>query len=78
VKNINMFYWPNGVGYWGVGADSQKLEKEILHPFAIPFYVCGENFSASHQQWMEGALETSDKVVALVKHKLRKTRKMKS
>jgi hypothetical protein len=77
VTNINVFYWPYGVGYWGVGANSEKLEQELLHPFNIPFFICGENFSASHQQWMEGALETSDKVVGLVKKwlKVRQTRK---
>jgi monoamine oxidase len=73
VTNVKMFYWPNGVGYWGVGADSHKLERELLHPFKIPFFICGENYSADHQQWMEGALETSDKVVGMVKK--RKTRK---
>lgn len=67
VTNVKMFYWPNGVGYWGVGANSHKLERELLHPFKIPFFICGENFSANHQQWMEGALETSDKVVGMVK-----------
>jgi monoamine oxidase len=66
VSNVKMFYWPNGVGYWGVGADSRKLERELLHPFKIPFFICGENYSAKHQQWMEGALDTSDKVVGMV------------
>jgi hypothetical protein len=78
ISHVNMFYWPNGVGYWGVGASSQKLEKELLHPFKrLPFFICGENFSAKHQQWMEGALETSEKVVDMVKQlvKPRKTRK---
>jgi hypothetical protein len=73
VTNVQMFHWPNGVGYWGVGADSRKLEKELLHPFKIPFFICGENFSAKHQQWMEGALETSDIVVGMLKK--RQTRK---
>ena len=72
VTNVNVFYWPHGVGYWGVGANSAKLEKELLHPFTIPFFICGENFSASHQQWMEGALETSEKVVGLIKQFLKK------
>lgn len=79
VSHVNVFYWPHGVGYWGIGADSQKLERELLHPFKnIPFFICGENFSANHQQWMEGALETSEKVVGMVKQffKKRKTRKV--
>ena len=77
VTNVKMFYWPNGVGYWGVGADSRKLERELLHPFKIPFFICGENYSAKHQQWIEGALDTSDKVVGMVKRlKKRQTRRV--
>lgn len=77
LKNINLFYWPHGVGYWGVGANSKKLEKELLHPFAnVPFFICGENFSAAHQQWIEGALETSDKVVGMIKKRARQTRRI--
>jgi hypothetical protein len=78
LQNINMFYWPHGVGIWGVGANSKKLESELLHPFPnTPFFICGENFSARHQQWIEGALETSEKVVGMVKKmfKARQTRK---
>jgi hypothetical protein len=71
-KNVNLFYWPFGVGYWGVGANGKQLQKELLHPFKIPFFICGENFSVSHQQWMEGALETSDKVVVMVKQFFKK------
>jgi monoamine oxidase len=80
ISNINMFYWPHGVGYWGVGANSRQLERELLHPFKkMPFFICGENYSAAHQQWMEGALETSEKVVGMVKQwvKPRKTRKVR-
>ena len=78
LKKINMFYWPYGVGYWGVGADSKKLQRELVHPFKkIPFFICGENFSSANQQWIEGALETSSNVVKLIKHyfKKNKTRK---
>jgi hypothetical protein len=78
IKNVNMFYWPYGVGYWGVGADSKKMQRDLVHPFKnIPFYICGENFSSANQQWIEGALETSSNVVKLVKQSLQfqKTRK---
>jgi monoamine oxidase len=78
MKNVNMFYWPYGVGYWGVGADSKKLQRELVRPFKhAPFFICGENFSSANQQWVEGALETSSNVVKLVKQlfKMRKTRK---
>ena len=63
VKHTKVFYWPEGVGYWGVGADSIAIENQVLQPFRIPLFVCGENYSYAHQQWMEGALETSEKVV---------------
>jgi monoamine oxidase len=67
LKHVKVFYWPDGVGYWGVGADSIKLEKELLHPYpGTPLYVCGENYSHTHQQWMEGALNTANKVAHLI------------
>ena len=57
-------YWDCGVGYWGVGADSSVVSQSIIKPFSdFSFYVCGEHFSEKFQQWMEGALETSEKVV---------------
>ncbi len=62
LRHTQFFYWPHGVGYWGVGADSAVLEKKIMCP-APHLYVCGENYSARHQQWMEGALETARNVV---------------
>lgn len=65
VAHTQVFYWPHGVGYWGVDADSFETEKKLLHPYPdVPLFLCGENFSAEHQQWMEGALETAAKVVS--------------
>ena len=62
--NTRVCYWDCGVGYWGVGADSAATSRAIIKPFCdFSFYVCGEHFSESFQQWMEGALETSEKVV---------------
>jgi hypothetical protein len=59
-----VFYWNCGVGYWGITADSAAVEHTILHPFPkIPLYICGEHYSSKHQQWIEGALDTSRKVV---------------
>jgi hypothetical protein len=60
-----LFYWENGVGYWSVGAKKEILSIKIQHPFPR-FYVCGENYSATNQQWMEGALETSLSVCKLI------------
>jgi hypothetical protein len=62
-KHTKVFYWSCGVGYWGVGADSEKISKKMIKPFPkMELYVCGENFSENGQQWMEGALETSKAV----------------
>lgn len=63
-EEIRVFYWPCGVGYWGVGADSEVVSREIIRPFdQKQLYVCGENYSSRFQQWMEGALETGDRVI---------------
>jgi len=60
----NVFYWKCGVGYWGVGANSQKIAQRLVQPFPQQdLYICGENYSATNQQWMEGALETAEHVV---------------
>jgi monoamine oxidase len=61
IKEVKVFFWPCGVGYWNIGADSEVLAKQLHNPFPH-FYLCGENYSAKHQQWMEGALETSQAV----------------
>ena len=62
-----LFYWPCGVGYWGVGADSAKISKMITQPFGDKkIYVCGEHYSEKSQQWMEGALDTSNRVVEMI------------
>lgn len=54
-------FWKCGVGYWGVGANS---EVDMTRPIAgAPVYLCGEHYSSQFQQWMEGALETAAKVV---------------
>jgi hypothetical protein len=60
----HIFYWPCGVGYWGVGSNSEMVSKEILQPFHdLDLFICGENYSWRNQQWIEGALETSNFVL---------------
>jgi len=59
----HVFYWDCGVGYWGIGANSGEIAKTIEAPFSQPIFICGEHFSEKNQQWIEGALETSDNVV---------------
>jgi len=61
---IKVFFWEHGVGYWGK-VDSQKVSSQLINPFP-GFYLCGENYSAEHQQWMEGALETSERMVEIM------------
>jgi hypothetical protein len=59
-----VFYWDSGVGYWGLGLNSNLIAERLVQPFdKIPVYICGEPFSAESQQWMEGALETSWRVL---------------
>jgi len=55
-----VFYWKCGVGYWGIGADSSGFPLQPIE--TIPIYLCGEHYSATSQQWIEGSLETADRV----------------
>jgi monoamine oxidase len=62
-----VYYWPCGVGYWGVCADSHKISQKMMKPFIKEeIYVCGEHYSERNQQWMEGALETSKTVLDMM------------
>jgi hypothetical protein len=61
-KHTKVFYWHDGVGYWTVGAHKEMIAQQLQNPFPN-FYMCGEHYSTTFQQWMEGALETSKKVV---------------
>ena len=62
---VKVFYWGCGVGYWTVGSDSSRFFEEMMCPAGgdVPLFLCGENYSMSNQQWMEGALETAEKVI---------------
>lgn len=60
--HTKVFYWPHGVGYWTIQSDKEFTSTFLQHPFPH-FYMCGEHYSASFHQWMEGALETSQQVV---------------
>jgi hypothetical protein len=63
--DTQIFYWGCGVGYWGVGADSGAISGAMIRPIGdLHLYVCGEHFSEGFQQWMEGGLETSERVMA--------------
>lgn len=59
-----MYYWECGVGYWAIGADSATVASAMIQPFSgLPIFICGENFSEKHQQWIEGAIDTSNHAV---------------
>lgn len=63
-KHTEIFYWDCGVGYWGVGADSHEVAEKMIQPYKkVNLFICGENYSENGQQWIEGALETGDKVL---------------
>jgi monoamine oxidase len=60
----NIYYWKCGVGYWGLGANSQEISQRMIQPFIKKnIFCCGEHYSEKFQQWIEGALETSEKVL---------------
>ena len=66
-RSTRIFYWKHGVGYWGLGADSKMVAEKILKPFSnMDLYICGENYSEKYQQWMEGALDTSTKIIDMI------------
>jgi len=64
-KVTEMFYWGCGVGYWGLGINSDELSTKLSRPFgdSLDIFFCGEQYSARNQQWMEGALETSNRII---------------
>jgi monoamine oxidase len=70
IKNpiyTNAYYWKTGTGYWLKNKDSRIISKEIIHPNKnVPLLICGENYSET-QGWMEGALETSNEVIKIIK-----------
>ena len=66
-KNTQVFYWEHGVAYFAPGFDSETMPKEIMKPLKdIPIFVCGENYSERNNQWMEGALDTSEYIIKFI------------
>jgi hypothetical protein len=60
-------YWSVGATYWLPGTENvEELSQRLLHPYpqSLPgVYVCGESYSPYNQAWVEGALETAEKVL---------------
>lgn len=68
--DLQLFYWDCAVGHWGVGANSSSMSDSLTQiKDDVPLYICGEQFSSTGQQWMEGALETTHKVVSKITNK---------
>jgi monoamine oxidase len=66
-----IYYWECGVGYWGIGANSETISEAMIQPIPnTALFVCGEHYSHKNQQWMEGALETSNKVISRILSKM--------
>jgi len=60
----HVFYWKCGTGYWGVNADSDLLTQQFIQPYSDKnLFICGEHYSNIGQQWMEGAIETGNRVI---------------
>jgi hypothetical protein len=63
-RKTEVFYWEHGVAYFGPGFDSKTMPRQIMRPYKrMPLFVCGENYSEKNNQWMEGALDTSDYIL---------------
>jgi hypothetical protein len=68
--------WAMGCTYWQplgkkevyVSADELMTRTHQPYPRSLPgVYVAGESFSAGNQCWVEGALETAEAVVKMIK-----------
>ena len=54
-------YWSHGTHYWLPNVNINDVHNNLIKPFDYRLYICGEAYS-NYQSWMEGALETADKV----------------
>ena len=64
--NIIVGYWKEGVHFFKPSCSSSNIAPKILQPFTDrKLYICGEAYS-KHQAWIEGALETADKIVTRI------------
>lgn len=68
-KVLKRHYWNCGIGLWKKGKyDYHQLSKKMIKPFKKEnLYICGENYSMN-QGWIEGALETSYRVIKWLNH----------
>lgn len=70
--NTKVFYSEKGVAYFSPGFDSTTMLEKIMKPYEdINLYACGENYSRFNNQWMEGALDTSEYILKKMLKNLR-------
>ena len=60
-EKVWVFNWNCGVGYWKKRMDSKTISEFLINPIEN-IYICGENYSLV-QSWIEGALESCDRVI---------------
>jgi protoporphyrinogen oxidase len=66
---LSSSFYAEGTHLWKVNCDGVSLQPRILQPFRdMNLFICGESYS-TNQGWIEGALETSNAVVELMKNK---------
>lgn len=61
---VMVYHWDCGVGVWNKHIDSELVSSYLLNPLPN-IYISGENYSLN-QSWVEGALETSNKVLKML------------
>lgn len=65
-------YWKRGTYHWKVGSNAKNLFKKMIKPFQDrEFYISGDSYS-NNQGWMEGAVETAQKVLQCLNKNSRK------
>lgn len=55
------YYWSTGACYFKKGFDYKVIQNKMINPESNLF-LCGDSFS-DNQAWMEGALQTSEKLL---------------
>ena len=70
---IKNYHWHNSLGNWKKNVDYKKLYNNFINPIRNVF-ICGDVLSLC-QDWMEGAIQTSNKVIRLLSRTKKKTQK---
>ena len=63
---LENYYWDQGACYWKKNINSEKVYNKMIKPTSLNLYFVGDSFSLQ-QAWMEGALDTSNKVFDILK-----------